>query len=708
MSPTLTIERPQLRPRKTWRLVQTGHFQPEIQGLRAIAVMAVVAYHFWPTRLSGGYVGVDVFFVISGFLITSHLFREATKSGTISLAGFWARRIRRLLPASLLVLLVTLLGVFLWAPKSTWETAARQIGASALYVQNWALAGDAVDYSAQHNDASAVQHFWSLSVEEQFYVCWPLLFLGLLFVSAKLGRLFPGKPWASPRTIITAGLALIAAASFAYSVFATANQPAVAYFATPVRAWEFAGGALLALILGNRQIQGKPGTALAWLGLGLIAYSSLVFTSATPFPGWTAAVPVAGTLLVIAGAASPGPYGPRRWLTLKPVTFLGDASYGIYLWHWPLLIIAPFVLDRPLGTVDKFVLLLAAVALAWISKVTVEDPLRKGKFLRSRLKTYLLTASAMGLVVALCVGLNSLVHTAESASAEAKAQPCYGPGALNPANKCGPVAGKGEPVPGPAAVAGQNREPLHPGCQGDYGGSDLVSCELGVPESEAKDTVAIIGDSHATAWFPAIEELAAKHKWRIKTFAKASCPATTALRILPNEANDQNQLDCHAWGEAISGMLARDKSISTVFTASYSTAYAFKAAPGETLANPAVDGFIAEWKTWIASGKKVVVFDDVPRTKGQYIPTCLESHPNKPLDCATPVSKAFPSNTAITQAATRMDGHGITRIRSRDQLCDASLCHAVIGTVIVFRDYSHLSAEYSAALAPFIDSQLSK
>ena len=145
-------------------------FRPEIQGLRAVAVGLVVFYHLWPLRFSGGFVGVDVFFVISGYLITSHIYREVERTGTISLLSFWARRIRRLLPASLLVLAVSALAVIAWVPSTLWATTARQVGASALYVQNWVLASDAVDYMAQGNEPTVAQHFWSLSLEEQFYV----------------------------------------------------------------------------------------------------------------------------------------------------------------------------------------------------------------------------------------------------------------------------------------------------------------------------------------------------------------------------------------------------------------------------------------------------------------------------------------------------------------------------------------------------------
>lgn len=671
-----------------------------------MAVLAVVVYHFWPTRLSGGYVGVDIFFVISGFLITSHMFREVQKTGRVSLLKFWARRLRRLLPASVFVLLVTLVGVVLWVPQTVWEITARQFASSALYVQNWALASDAVDYSAQHNDATAVQHFWSLSVEEQFYVFWPLILLGLLYVASRLTKSFPKGPWASPRTATIAGLSLVGTVSFVWSIVATAQDPAVAYFATPTRVWEFAGGAVLALTPGERQLKGIPGDVLAWLGLVLVAFSALYYTSATPFPGWTAAVPVAGTMLVIAGAGSAGLRGPLRWLSLRPVAFLGDVSYGIYLWHWPLLVIAPFAFGHALGTADKIGLFLASVGLAWVTKVLIEDPLRKGALLRSNVRTYLLSAGAMATIVCLGFGLTALAYAGDDVSASTRTHPCYGPGALNPANKCGPVEGKDAPAPGPALIAKQNTEPLYRGCQAGGSEIDLVSCDLGVRAEQATATVAIVGDSHATAWFPAIEELAAARKWHVKTYTKSSCPATTARRILTSEKNNEKQRSCLEWNQKVNDAIAADKSIATVFTAAYSTAYSFASQEGRPLQDPAVNGFEETWRGWMAAGKKVVAFDDVPRTNGQSVPTCLANNSNNPVACAVPHSEAYPGNAAIGRAGSSMVREGVKQVSLREQFCDEKICYPVVGSVIVYRDYSHLSAEYSRALVPYISKQL--
>jgi hypothetical protein len=343
--------------------------------------------------------------------------------------------------------------------------------------------------------------------------------------------------------------------------------------------------------------------------------------------------------------------------------------------------------------------------LAWITKVTVEDPLRRGRLLKKSLRAYLFAALGMVTIVAMCFGLTAAAYSESSPDRSAELGVCYGPGALEPTNGCGPVVGKTPPSPAPALVAKENTKPLHPGCEADAVGTDLVSCDLGVDVSKARETVAIVGDSHATAWFPALEALAKDRGWHIKTYSKSSCPVTSALRTLPSEKTDSNQRDCLAWGKEVARELAKDTTVTTVFAASYSTAYSFESPNTESFTDPNIDGFIAVWRQWLAAGKEVVVFDDVPRTTGEYVPTCLARQPDA-LACAVPVDKAIPPNTAITNAAKAASSEGVKRIALRKQFCDDKLCYPVVGSTIVYRDYSHISAEYARALAPYIAKQL--
>jgi len=331
---TRTLERPDADRRES---AQKEGFRPDIQGLRAIAVGIVVLYHFWPKHLQGGFVGVDIFFVISGFLITQHLVSKPPRRPR-DFAAFWARRIRRLLPASLLVLCATLAGVYALGNESVWQDTGKQAAASALYVQNWVLAFSSVDYLAEDNAPTAVQHFWSLSVEEQFYFVWPLIIAALVAFGLMRKHLM---------ATLRIGLGVLVLAGLLYSVWYTDKQAAMAYFVTTTRLWELAAGGLTAVLF-MRQGPGRGlvSAAVAWLGLAGIAVAALSIDPADPFPGTAAVLPVVSTALVL-GAHARGKFSPAGLLGLWPVQFIGNTSYSIYLWHWPLLTLAPMITMAP-------------------------------------------------------------------------------------------------------------------------------------------------------------------------------------------------------------------------------------------------------------------------------------------------------------------------------------------------------------------------
>ena len=327
----------------------------DIQALRAFAVLAVVLFHLWPGRVPGGFIGVDVFFVISGYLITSQLVRRRRTRGRIGLASFWAARARRLLPASLLVLAVSVVLVVLWAPDVLRAQYLQSIIASTLYVENWSLAFNQVDYLAHDNPPPIAQHYWSLSVEEQFYLIWPfVVIIGTLGFWQRLRR---------PVVGLVVAITTLGFFSFVLNVWLTASGSPYAYFATPGRFWEFALGALVAVMAGP-----ALGTATRWLawllGWGALIAVLFIYGPQTAFPGFAAVIPtVATAVLIAAGPTTPEPF-VARLIAARPVQWVGDLSYGIYLWHWPLIIIAPAVLGRPPALLENVGLL---VAVRWCS-----------------------------------------------------------------------------------------------------------------------------------------------------------------------------------------------------------------------------------------------------------------------------------------------------------------------------------------------------
>lgn len=680
---------------------QRDDFQPEIQGLRAVAVLLVVIYHLWPGRLSGGFIGVDVFFVISGYLITAHLVREVKKTGRLSAARFWGRRVRRLLPLALTVSALSTAAVYLIAPSTVWELTVRQVVASTLYVQNWVLAGDAVDYSAKDNDPTIAQHYWSLSIEEQFYFAWPLLIVAILAVLA-LVRARGGRT-PEPRVLLVGALVTVGVVSFACSVVLTAGDQATAYFVTQTRVWEFVFGAMVSL-LPIGVLRGRGAIVAGWAALAVIAGTGYVFSSATPFPGWVAVLPVGATALALVTLRDREWHSAGFWLTRKPMVFLGDVSYGLYLWHWPLIVLAPYALDHPPTAAEKIGLLGLGILLSWVSKIVVEDPLRHSALLRPARNSLGFAAAGMALVT---VALLVVVPPPGQASGPAEytaADPCYGPGVLDPANDCGSLAG-GAPVPPPAAVERENRQDIaYPDCQADADTSDVVSCTLGA--TDGRRTIAIVGDSHATAWFAALDRLGQQNDWRVLTFTRSSCPFTFAQRNDPDEqGRTDRRATCDRHVDRVLDKITADPDIDTVVSGAYSSAYTFTARPSLPLTSPAIDGFTKIWSRLGEAGKQVVVMADVPLTGPQNVPTCL-AEKSDPVECAVPRDKALPARRMAQAAAARATKlPNVSLVDLTDQFCDPRLCYAQLGSVIVYRDKSHVSKTFARALVPYISRE---
>jgi peptidoglycan/LPS O-acetylase OafA/YrhL len=373
-------------------------FRPDVEGLRAIAVLMVLINHTGSGLLPGGYVGVDVFFVLSGFLITG-LLLQADERGSISLTAFYARRVRRILPASSLVLVATVIGSFYFLSGSRALHVADDAQWSSLFASNFNFIQQSTDYLNAQAPPSPLQHFWSLAVEEQFYAVWPLSILVLATVARRVPL----------RTKLAVLLAAVIASSLSWSVIQTAQNGAEAYFSPLTRAWELAAGALLAV--GSRVLLRLPrgvGVALSLAGVAMIVASGLVFDDATPFPGYAVALPVLGTALAVAGGTCAPGGGAEVLLRLAPVQWLGKLSYSLYLWHWPVLAIAREHMATGLGLGRTLLLCLLSLALAAVTFWAVERPVRNSTWLkrRSPLLSIVLGVCLVGASLSLVAGLS--------------------------------------------------------------------------------------------------------------------------------------------------------------------------------------------------------------------------------------------------------------------------------------------------------------
>lgn len=684
----------------------SGRVRPEIQALRAVAVGIVVIYHFWPQRLPGGYVGVDVFFVISGYLIIGALLREVEATGRVRLVDFWARRARRLIPASVTTLLAVTVAVVLWVPQVYWIQYIRETGAAAVYVLNWLLAANSVDYLASQNAPSPVQHFWSLSVEEQFYIAWPILIvLVALIVRRRVSR---------SRALVVV-LVLVVVASAAYSVIATDQNQASAYFFTTTRAWEFAIGGLLAAFSGPLiRISRRIAPLLAWAGLAMIAVAAFRFSSATLFPGYRAWLPVVGALLVIVAGLPAPRWSPSLLYRLRPVQWAGDISYSLYLWHWPLLVIVPIALHRDIGTVTKLILVVVALALAWGSKVLIEDPVRSSASIRRRGPWFATVATVVvtGLILSGSLGWTSSLQ-AQAAEARQQAlksiaadgSSCVGAAAFGSGRTACPrpfaVTALTDPLTA-ATDIGRGVQ-VSDKCKQDGESAVVVTCRLGVTDRPVHH-VALIGDSHAGVLLEPLQIYANKHDWQVTTYLKTWCAGTGVPQVAaPDNLDASGVRSCAEWGATALDRIAADHSIDTVIFSNFTRHYDMTDVAG--LGRPVTSAdFVAAWSKLTAAGKKVIVIRDTPDAGSTLVPQCVAQAMSQYDPCATPRDVAVTAEDPEWSAAQTTPG--VTGIDLTNDFCDASLCHSVIGGLIVYFDYHHLTATFARTLAPYLGADI--
>ncbi|MET0447600.1 MAG: acyltransferase family protein [Aeromicrobium sp.] len=693
---TTTTAPPPSSPVRTPRPVR-----PEIQALRAGAALLVVLYHLWPGRLPGGFMGVDVFFVISGFLITSHLAREATSTGRIRLGRFWARRARRLLPAAYLVLATSAVAVFIWMPQLAWVQNFREILSSALYFQNWRLALDAVDYLAAENSPSVAQHYWTLSVEEQFYVAWPLIVLAAVLLAARLRlRQLP---------TVTAVIAIATAASFAYSLWLTYDNVSFAYFSTFTRAWEFGAGALLALLTlrastGRRKARTLPpivGAVVSWAGLVLLVYCGLRLTGSTPFPGFAALLPVLATVAVIAVGMPASRFSPRRLIELRFVQWTGDISYPLYLWHWPPIVLLPVILGHELGFWPRVGILVGTFAAAAATKRFIEDPVRTGRRLgiqRSTV-TFGLTIVTAGALAVTCLGgirhADAVADRAQKLSAEiaSDAPDCFGAASMAPGPPCVNPDLDGQLVPDTTAIKRDNAN--YPGCQST--GLVKDTCTFGDPAADVPH-VLMIGDSHARAMLPPFVEMAEKGQIFLTAQVKGGCNWSTNPHPNPDRTISE---DCYQWRDSLATWL--DKHVDG-FDLVVTAALAHPR-PATDPAEQAA-GFEETWSSVTRRGIPVVAIRDNPYQPAD-TSTCLAKQSEITADsCALPRKDAFPNNDPQIAASKKVEGSTLLDLTSF--YCTDTTCPAVIGGVNVYRDRTHISKTYTTTMTPYIRDILVK
>ncbi|MFI1279290.1 acyltransferase family protein [Streptomyces sp. NPDC020858] len=658
-------------------------FRPDIEGLRAVAVLAVLAFHSGIPGTAGGFVGVDVFFVISGYLITGLLVREAITTGRIRLGDFFSRRARRLLPSAAVVLgAVAVAGAWLTVPLR--RTAVEyDVVAAALSLANWRFVAQRTDYLAAGHDQSPLLHFWSLAVEEQFYLFWAPLLAVLALCAARAVR--RGR---AVRCVVVLVAAPLTLASFGLALYWTRHSASLAYLGTPSRVWQFGVGALLALLPWHLMRGPRPLRLLCgWAGAAAIGWCVVAYDAATPYPGCAALVPTLAAAAVILAAIpgrgernAPGAWEVGRLLAGRAPRAVGRLSYNLYLWHWPVLVLAEARLGA-LGWPAKTALTLAAVLPALATLRWVERPLRRSRTVSELPRRGLsvgVTAVVLPVVLALVVGTTTLNLLGPAAPVDPKGLP---PGAASGPTLLARTPGTplvdGPVVPTPAQARGDF--PPDGACEVAPAETHSPDCLFGAVDSP--DRIVLLGYSHAGQWFSPMLALAAGRGWALQEFVKQGCP-------LPELTVNSPQLgrayrECDAWRADTLERLRQQPKPRLIVIASLNRYTADAALLAE--------GWEKTLRQLRALGAPIVYVEDTP-VPGTDVPACVSGSPDSPADCAFGREDALPPD-ALARRIASGELPGVRSVGVNPVLCPGGgpTCPAVLDRILLYRDDAHLT-----------------
>jgi len=664
-------------------------FRPDVQGLRAVAVLLVIAYHFNVPGISGGYVGVDVFFVISGFVITGLLLRERSARRATSLVGFYARRARRILPAASLVIVVTVLASYHWLGFVRGGAVAIDGKWASVFLSNLHSIQVGNSYFGAQEAVSPLLHFWSLSVEEQFYLVFPILF-ALLAARTTALRF---------RSVIVGVLLVTIIASLATSILQTASSPVTAYFSPFTRAWELALGALVAVSAPLlRRLTPAVATALSWIGLAMIAGAALGFTSTTPYPGVAVVLPVVGAGIVIAAGLVAPRFGAEIILGLRASRVIGDLSFSLYLWHFPVYVIARQVNYAPLRLGQRAVLIVLTFVLAFATYYLIENPIRHSSALRRRQATSI----AMGLaLIALCLGVCSFMIGIHGSST----RPVAGPAsvglvhlgvelrqatALNDLPEVLLPPMPGTPDLHPTSMP--DRCFIGNGFASGYRATTLPRCTFG--DTNATKTMVLAGDSTATMWSAALDRFARRHHYRLVILTKYACPPWVSSDVTLLEGPSSRCAGFHAF------MVHRIREMRpavTIFAGMVNNPKIVRTPSG-------VIGFPATLRELDGAAGTSILLGAIPRLSSgpraeATTAECLARHQSTIQSCGIARSRAIrnlgPGVAGLEQVAV---ANGVAVVGVMDLFCTPTTCPPVVAHRVVYQNAFHMNVAYSTYL----------
>lgn len=654
---------------------QSG-YRPDIDGLRAISILLVVGFHAGIGTLSGGYVGVDVFFVLSGYLITGLLVSELTRTGRISMLTFYARRARRLLPLAVVVISVTMIAAAALVTPLGRQTMVNDARSAALYYANWRFAGQTAAYSDVEVTESLFVHYWSLSIEEQFYLFWPVLILIAWFAIKRTGK-----------RDIALTLLVIMVTVFSLSLLVSAltvGHGADTYYHTHTRVWELAAGAILALAIPRLRLSRFPSLLAGLVGCALIVGAAITYDSATPFPGLAALAPVIGcALLIVAGAT--GSTWLTRSLSHPTMTYVGRISYAWYLWHWPAIGVALLIASRSQDPPPRGWLIVGALivsfGLAAASHMVIENPIRRSRELAARPRL------SIGLGVALTLTPLTLgflmLRPVPTAIAEASSSSGIG---MSPQEAAADLSALGPPE-----------------CHAKFPDTAAPGeCIYGDPEGDI--SVALVGDSHAQHWLPALDQAGRDRGWRVIAWSKSSC---TAIDVpLRNDRLERDYPECDVWRESVLQSLREEGGVDVVLIGdTYNYAELVVDENGEPYQN--ASDLMSVWRSgaeqtfdqYETVADRVLMLRDTPWAR-RNVPDCLSEDVATPERCAFELEGHAWLDEAYVAEELAAGNDLVAVIDLTTAICEADPCPVVTDQGIVkYRDGHHLTQTFSRSLS---------
>jgi len=628
-----------------------GSFRPDIEGLRGIAVVLVVLFHTGLPGFRGGYIGVDVFFALSGYLITGLIVSEIEKTRAFSFRNFYARRVRRLLPASgLMVLGVLLAGVVLYSPLELSQYAIWGAYASS-YVSNLIFMREAGNYFVGNVTQNPFLHTWSLAVEEQFYLLWPALIVFVFLRSRSRRRL-------------AVSLFAVTTLSLGACIWVTYVRQSWAFYSLPTRAWEFGAGGL-ACLFQREALSGKDKwlKVLSWAGLaGLVGSAHFFDAVRLVFPGYFAVIPVGGTLAVLLEGASGNRSILQKMLAWRPMQWLGGLSYSWYLWHWPFLIYAKACFPG-LRWYARLLVSAGALLMAQLTYWLLENPVRFSPLLVAK------PALSLGMAVLVpAVGFTAALSASHAASRS--------------------LASGEQHQFETAAGIGPWRDCLEP-----TDASRFTECVFGDPQSTT--TLVLLGDSHAAQWFSAVNSIAAERHWRLVTLLKGNCQIAALEKTSDGRFRYAR---CEAWrSRALQRIAALSPAMVVLGESSSWVANGRPVTPQQW-----GDGLRATLTALDAIGTKTLVMADIPSSSFD-VPVCLSrASAGKwgARPCVTARASGLNEPVRDQERAVVNADANARWVDFSDVFCPGSYCQPVVDNVVAYRDDSHLSEALAIRLTP--------